>query len=160
MCVCVCLFPIYFCVYLHLCELRVAGGALCLNMWLLRRFLANWACCILKESAHTLKTIDGGKGASQQPDRQTDRHTHGVQSKQLRSLIASTFLNKNSPRWISNLTQSEGITPYNCQCSQWKAVVGDGSRRNDPAGIVAVAFPFSCLPHCLLWPWLPASSRS
>lgn len=46
-CVCVCLFPIYFCVYLHLCELRLAGEALCLNMWLLRRFLSNWACCIL-----------------------------------------------------------------------------------------------------------------
>lgn len=38
--------------------------------------------------------------------------------------------------------------------SQWKAVAGDCSRRNDPGGIVAVAFPSSRLPQCLLWPWL------
>lgn len=36
-------------------------------------------------------------------------------------------------------------------CCQWKAVVGNGSCRNDPGGIVVVAFPSSCLPQCLFW---------
>lgn len=40
---------------------------------------------------------------------------------------------------------------YNCQ---WEAVVCDGSRRNYPAGIVAVVFPSSRLSQCLLWPRL------
>lgn len=49
---------------------------------------------------------------------------------------------------------------YNCQCIQWKVVVDGGSHRNYPAGITVVAFPFICPPHCLLWPWLHASSFS